>query len=79
MSVLATNICERTGDAAQGAVLAPKIREASLEDYERISALQVAHKRPTKRYEEWVHLWINNPAYRPYRDALPIGWAGVAR
>lgn len=72
--MLATNVHGRSSDAARGAVLAPKIREASFEDYERISALQAAHQRPAKKYEEWVHLWINNPAYRPYRDAMPIGW-----
>lgn len=74
MSAPAANIHDRTGDTAQNAGLAPKIREASFEDFERISALQAAHQRPAKPYEEWVHLWINNPAYRRYRDVLPIGW-----
>jgi hypothetical protein len=61
-------------DKAQTITQAPKIREASFEDYDQITALQVEYERPTKSYEEWKHLWLNNPAYRQFRDAWPIGW-----
>lgn len=59
---------------SQAARRAPKIREASFEDYDQITALQVKYGRPVKSYEEWTHLWINNPAYSQVRSALPIGW-----
>jgi hypothetical protein len=53
---------------------APKVREASFEDYDQIAALQVEYGRPTTSYERWKHLWVNNPAYIQLRNALPIGW-----
>lgn len=59
---------------AQSVTRAPKVREASFEDYDQIAALQVEYDRPTKSYEEWKHLWINNPAYMEFRNVLPIGW-----
>ena len=55
-------------------IRAPKVREASFEDYDQITALQIEYDRPTKSYEEWEHLWINNPAYIEFRNVLPIGW-----
>src|ERR1700730_5860472 len=49
-------------------------REASFEDYPQIVALQSKFGLETKCYEEWKHLWVNNPAYRQYQESLPIGW-----
>jgi len=60
----------RTPEPAQ----ALKIREAAFDDYHQIAALQIAYRRPMKSYEEWEHLWINNPAYRSLGHAWPIGW-----
>ncbi len=76
MSVRDMNVNRRANpaDNAQSVTRGPKLREASFEDYDQIAALQVAHARPTKSYVEWKHLWINNPAYLPFRNALPIGW-----
>jgi hypothetical protein len=51
-----------------------KIREAAFDDYDQIAALQRAYNRPAKSYEEWEHLWINNPAYRSLGNSWPIGW-----
>jgi len=50
------------------------MREASFEDYPQIVALESTHGLETKSYEEWKHLWFNNPAYRQYHKSLPIGW-----
>lgn len=66
------NLISRT--SSQAAKRAPKIREATFEDYDQISALQVEYGRPIKGYEEWKHLWINNPAYTRSCALLPIGW-----
>jgi len=61
-------------DSKPKAAKALKVREAAFGDYDQITALQVAYRRPVKSYEEWEHLWINNPAYRSLGHAWPIGW-----
>ena len=57
----------RSTDNAKKATQSPKLRKASFEDYPRIVALQVANGLQTKTYEEWKHLWINNPAYAEFQ------------
>ncbi|MGA7622635.1 MAG: hypothetical protein WCA91_03570, partial [Candidatus Acidiferrales bacterium] len=54
--------------------MALKIREASFEDYPQIVELQSRHGLAHKNFEEWKHLWVNNPAFIQSRDKLPIGW-----
>ena len=61
-------------DSAPKVTQVPKIREVAFNDYDQIAALQIAYKRPIKPYEEWEHLWTNNPAYRPFGNAWPKGW-----
>jgi hypothetical protein len=51
-----------------------KVREALFEDYPQIARLQAEHDFPRKCFEEWVHLWVNNPAYIQFKDKSPIGW-----
>ncbi len=51
-----------------------KIREVAFEDYDQIDALQIAYKRPARPYEEWEHLWANNPAYLSVGRAWSKGW-----
>lgn len=51
-----------------------RLREASFEDYPQISALESRFQLYPKNYEEWKHLWTNNPAYREAEGKLPIGW-----
>ena len=51
-----------------------RVREASFKDYPQIAALESKYGLETKPYEQWTHLWSDNPAYRPNRDNLPIGW-----
>lgn len=50
-----------------------RFRQATFDDYSAIYALESRHGLETKTYEQWTHLWINNPAYKQVRD-LPIGW-----
>lgn len=66
-------------DVAQGKaeghakVAPPRFREATFEDYPRIAALEARHGLQPKTYEEWKHLWIQNPSYYDLRH-WPIGW-----
>lgn len=52
----------------------PRVREASFDDYEQIASLASRYGLGTGNYEEWTHLWINNPVYRQMREHWPIGW-----
>lgn len=51
----------------------PRIREARFDDYPQIAALQSRYGFGSDSYEEWAHLWINNPLYRQL-TGWPIGW-----
>src|SRR5690242_654798 len=75
----------RTGAAAeptpaQGSVevngnsARPVIREASLEDYPQIALLAKHYGLEIKSYEEWRHLWLNNPLYLARQKDWPVGW-----
>ncbi len=49
------------------------VREARFDDYAKIASLQARYDLEAGTYQEWSHLWINNPAYRG-RESWPIGW-----
>lgn len=53
---------------------APRLREAVFEDYPRISQLESEYGLGSGSYEEWTHLWRENPLYRQLRADWPIGW-----
>jgi len=61
----------RPSDRAAGTV---KVREALFEDYPQIARLQAEYDFPTKSFDEWAHLWVQNPAYIRFKGQLPIGW-----
>lgn len=48
-----------------------QIRDAVLADYPQIAALEARYGLLPKSYEEWTHLWIDNPACPA---AWNIGW-----
>src|SRR5258705_3630916 len=50
------------------------MRAASLGDYQQISALESRYGLPTRNYQDWRHLWLNNPVYRALQGDWPIGW-----
>ena len=52
----------------------PHIRNASLEDYGRISVLQRRNNIPETPRERWINLWLGNPAFKRRRAESPIGW-----
>lgn len=58
---------------AQENTSAVRVREAHLNDYAQISAVEARNGLETKPRREWEHLWVNNPVFRelPY---WPIGW-----
>jgi hypothetical protein len=47
-----------------------KVREARFEDYGQIEALARRYGLRPKSFEQWAHLWKENPL----GDALPKGW-----
>lgn len=53
---------------------AVRIRELSLDDYPQVSSLESKYGLGFKSYEQWSHVWLNNPAYKQVRDLWPIGW-----
>jgi hypothetical protein len=54
----------------------PKLRAIADGDYSQIAAITAAHGFPPSiwSYEQWRHLWINNPAYLRFGENLPRGW-----
>lgn len=52
---------------------AVRCRPATLDDYEGIHALELQYGLGIRNYEEWAHLWVNNPLRRGRGD-LAIGW-----
>jgi hypothetical protein len=51
-----------------------QLRELSLEDYPQVTALQSRYGLGLKSYDEWSHIWVNNPVYLELRKNWPIGW-----
>jgi hypothetical protein len=64
------------GMQAKGEKAAPsvRVREALFNDHEQISSLESRYALETRSYEEWSHLWTNNPLYRILEKDWPIGW-----
>jgi hypothetical protein len=63
-----------TFDANPSRAQAARIREAQLEDYGQIVALQTRHHLATRPRERWTALWSGNPEYLESHGRLPIGW-----
>lgn len=51
-----------------------RMRELSLEDHAQVTVLESKYNLGLKSYEEWTHVWVNNPAYKQVRDKWPLGW-----
>jgi hypothetical protein len=48
-------------------------RPTTLSDFDQIHALERRHRLGFKTYDEWAHMWVNNPVCLRRPD-LPIGW-----
>ena len=51
----------------------PFIRLAKFEDYDQIAAVESRHGLTVKTRDQWLALWLDNPAYLELSD-WPIGW-----
>ena len=51
----------------------PQMRQASVDDYGQIAALQVRNGFTIISYEDWMAFWRENPVYKQDRQC-PIGW-----
>jgi len=52
---------------------APQLRKADFGDYQQLAALGSPYGLGKEPYEEWVHLWAENPVCRAVPD-WPMGW-----
>ena len=51
-----------------------KIREALFNDFKDVMVLKNRYGLRTQSYEEWQHLWRNNPIIINIKKSWPIGW-----
>jgi hypothetical protein len=58
-----------------------KLREARFEDYSSVVALESKFHLVPKTYEDWTHLWLDNPGLdnpgldnAACRETFPMGW-----
>ncbi|MDD5774440.1 MAG: hypothetical protein PHS64_00695 [Candidatus Omnitrophica bacterium] len=49
------------------------LRVAQYSDFDRIMDLQARYRLPRKNYDEWAHIWKENPAIKD-NNSFPIGW-----
>ena len=52
----------------------PKLREATLDDYQQIADLEAAHGLSTKSVDAWAHLHLYNPLNGDAHVQSSIGW-----
>ncbi len=52
----------------------PRLREATLEDYPEIAALQKRNGLEVRPYADWASMWIGNPVWEASKAWRPIGW-----
>ncbi len=50
-----------------------RFRRATFEDHAQITALESRYALETESYEQFVHLWANNPVFQEFPN-WPIGW-----
>jgi hypothetical protein len=62
-----------TSNGIGSAESTPRLRKAEFNDYQQISALGAPYGLGTETYDEWAHLWNENPVLRRMPD-LPMGW-----
>lgn len=52
----------------------PELREAGLDDYAAIMAIESAQDLTSRSFEDWSRLWLKNPVYKRLNGDWPIGW-----
>jgi hypothetical protein len=58
---------------AMPGVSAIKLRETCLSDHEQIARLTLKHGVNSKSFDQWRHVWADNPEYRR-QPQWPMGW-----
>lgn len=62
------------GEKAAGSGYRPLVREARLDDYQRIIELQARNGLVSRSYEDWSKLWTSNPACVRRDRPSQMGW-----
>lgn len=74
MSALVNSMRPRgPGPASDQTAKRAFIRLANFEDYDQIAAVESRHGLTVKSQDQWLGLWLENPAYIQLVD-WPIGW-----
>lgn len=63
----------QTASTQAAASLRPEIRPASFGDFDGIAAVEETAGLPPKSRRQWLHLWMDNPAFQELPE-WPIGW-----
>lgn len=62
-----------TSNGISSAQTAPRLRTAEFGDYQQLVTLGLPYGLGKEPYEEWAHLWQNNPVFQAKKD-WPMGW-----
>jgi hypothetical protein len=52
----------------------PRVRELTIDDFQRVDAVCRRNGRRAKSLLDWQHRWKNNPLYRSLACDWPMGW-----
>jgi hypothetical protein len=61
-------------EPAQKSRHGPTLREATVEDYQQVAALEARYGLAAKSYAEWTHLHLHNPLRFEGQAKAAIGW-----
>ena len=50
------------------------VLELGRDDYSYVTRLETLYGLESRSYDEWIHLWDSNPAYRGMSSEWPRGW-----
>lgn len=64
----------RSLQSSPSAAMVPTLREMRLEDYGAIRKLALENCVAISSVEDWEYRWLQNPVWRSFNGALPIGW-----
>ena len=53
---------------------ATRLRRGTFNDYQQITQLEARFGLGVRSYDDWSHLWLENPAYRALESDWDIGW-----
>ncbi len=77
--VAVSTTIENLSPMSPAALVAPRLRLACLDDYEKIRQLALAHASDLPAREDWRRLWLDNPLRTRFANDFPIGWVLESR